>query len=240
MRRIIPLDVRGDFAITPVALWDGAELALVDCAFAQDVPHMAELLMQEGADLARLTGIVLTHCDGDHVGGLAELRRLYPSARVYASAEQAACIAGSRKHYRQAALELRLPSMPEEERAAALERIRTLQGLPRVPVDAVVRAGDVLPFCGGARVVDTSGHMPGHIAVYMETERTLITGDCLTAQNGRLLPPSVQYTLDMPLALARASALAKLPLDCVICYHGGPCTQGLAEALRGMAAPADR
>ena len=63
--------------------------------------------------------------------------------------------------------------------------------------------------------------MPGHIALYCKEERTLIAGDALTAEEGRLAGPNPRYTLDMEEGMETVRLLARLDLQTVLCHHGG-------------------
>ena len=38
---------------------------------------------------------------------------------------------------------------------------------------------DIFDWCGGLEVIETPGHMPGHISLYLKDSKTLICGDAL-------------------------------------------------------------
>lgn len=71
-------------------------------------------------------------------------------------------------------------------------------------------------------VISTPGHTPGHISLYLRREKTLIAGDALTAEDGRLMgPPPPPHTLDTTTAWQSVGRLAELDVERIVCYHGG-------------------
>lgn len=194
-------------------LWDEKELVLVDTGLPGQLEVIREALVREGFALEQLTRIMITHQDMDHIGGLPEL------------------IASSGGRVEVLAHEQGVPYLTGE-----IPLVKS--GKKAVPskVDTALQDGDVLPAAGGIQVVYTPGHTPDHISLYHIPSRTLISGDALVAQNGRLLPPMPQYTLDYSLALESVNKLAALDIATVIAYHGGVCTEKIREQLHDIAA----
>ncbi|KAI7258812.1 hypothetical protein KC345_g10474 [Hortaea werneckii] len=81
--------------------------------------------------------------------------------------------------------------------------------------------GQRLPWGGGAEVIHTPGHTPGHISLYIPQEKLLLAADELRVVEGRLAGPMESATPDMPLALQSLNKLSRLPVRNVLCYHGG-------------------
>lgn len=104
-------------------------------------------------------------------------------------------------------------------------------------VDRTIGDGEVLPYCGGISVIFTPGHTPGHVSLYHQPSKTLITGDALVAANGELLGPNPQATPDMEMALRSLKKFTEYDISTVICYHGGVYTNNpnarLAELANG-------
>jgi glyoxylase-like metal-dependent hydrolase (beta-lactamase superfamily II) len=157
-----------------------------------------------------LTRIVLTHHDIDHVGSLHALVQA-SGARVLAHEVEAPFIDGGERP-RFAAPEV-LERRPEMR--AVVERLRP------TPVDERLRDGARLDVAGGVRVIFTPGHTAGHICLYLERSRTLVTGDALTAGEGRLFGPNPSATPDMQSAASSVRKLAALDVAAIVCYHGG-------------------
>lgn len=81
--------------------------------------------------------------------------------------------------------------------------------------------GDVFDWGGGVEIIETPGHMPGHISIYIRESRTLIAGDALVIENNKIDIANPQYTLDMKEARNSIDKLLRYDIDKVICYHGG-------------------
>jgi glyoxylase-like metal-dependent hydrolase (beta-lactamase superfamily II) len=120
--------------------------------------------------------LLLTHPDGDHVAGTAEVLAAHPGARVLAGAA-----------------DLDLLGLPER---AVRERYARFSHVDDVPFDEVMtrrareRFGDGFPApepvtdgllldLGGRTVelIATPGHSPGHTAVWLAAERVLVAAD---------------------------------------------------------------
>jgi glyoxylase-like metal-dependent hydrolase (beta-lactamase superfamily II) len=88
-------------------------------------------------------------------------------------------------------------------------------------VDQELQDDTRLDLAGGVRVVFTPGHTPGHMCLYLERSKTLISGDALTASDGQLAGPNEGATQDMATASRSVQKLAALDVQTIVCYHGG-------------------
>ena len=81
--------------------------------------------------------------------------------------------------------------------------------------------------------METPGHSPGHVSLYLPDERLLLAGDALTAEDG-LDGPNPDFTPEMGRATRSLAALSDLDVDRVLCYHGGFVEEGTdrIEAIR--------
>ncbi len=207
------------------AMAEGSALALVDSGYPGQERLIIEALQEEGLDIGCLTGLVLTHQDVDHIGSAAALRNAARGrAAVYAHAAEFPYITGRLPLLKltDAAIEAALRSLPTDlpaDRRVALER--ALRNPPKVEVDIAVEAETALPLPGRPQVVRTPGRTPGHISLYFAEGSILVAGDCLFAENGRLLPPDPRLCADYAQALESVQKLASYNLRTVVCYHGG-------------------
>lgn len=80
---------------------------------------------------------------------------------------------------------------------------------------------ELLPWCGGIRVVATPGHTPGHISLYLPAEKTMVTGDAVVIEDGKLNLANPSYTLHMDDAVRSVRRLLDYDIRQLICYHGG-------------------
>ncbi len=224
--------------IYPAVLQEDQQLILVDCCAPGFLPHIRTALDEAGMSLDHITGVVITHHDYDHVGSLGEILRKHPAVKVYASEAQAPYIAKEKRSLRLAQLE-EMMQTASEDLQQEMERMRFLfSDVEPGRVDVVVEEGELLPWCGGAQVIATDGHMPGHISLYLPAHKTLIAGDALTGQNGRLALPSTQYTLDMPKAIQSVEKLLQYDIQRVICYNGGVFEGDIPGQIKALVAQA--
>lgn len=226
MNKIEVLEVCFEFnnqrdCLYPVILEDEKEMILIDCGYPGFLDNIEKAAAGKGIDIAKLTGIVITHHDFDHMGSLADFKRKYPRINVIASVDDEPYISGRKKSLRLQQAESIYDSLPEEEKSSAREFHRSLEAVESCSVDITLKDGDTLNYCGGIEVIATPGHMPGHISLYHRESRSVIAGDALVIDNGKLSIAMPQYTLDMVSAEKSAKKLLAYDADRIICYHGG-------------------
>jgi glyoxylase-like metal-dependent hydrolase (beta-lactamase superfamily II) len=196
------------FIAYPTVIWDDEHAIIVDTGIPGQLTTIREQLELHYFPFNRLSHVIITHQDRDHLGSLPEL------------------VTASEGRLKVLANELSAPYIQGE---TPLIKSGTIV-LP-THVDQQLKDGDILPLCGGIQVICTPGHTPDHISLYHLPSKTLITGDALTAQEGRINPPAGQHTADMVAALASVGKLAELDMETVICFHGGICTGDIKERL---------
>ena len=219
--------------IYPILFTDRDGTTLVDTGMPGQLPALLAAIDATGVSPASLRRIVLTHQDMDHIGNARELRSK-SGAAVLAHEEEVPYIQGEKRllKFDPSRLESMLASLPE----AARDSARALfSSPPSAHVDQYLHDGDVIPVGAGARVVYTPGHTPGHISLYVPTERLLIAGDGLRVESGQLLGPSEANTPDMERALLSVRKMAELEVETVVCYHGGPFGPGAGGRLKEIA-----
>lgn len=220
--------------IHPTLLYDDAHAVLIDVGMPRELQVLRSAIERAGVAFDRIDGIILTHQDIDHVGGIQDvLEALDKPVDVYAHAEDKPYIEGEKppiKMSRERVSQM-LDRVPEDIRKH-VEAI--FLNPPTAKVTKVVSDGDVLPFFGGVEVIFTPGHTPGHISLYHRPTKTLITGDAIVSEGGRLLGPNPQATPDMPSALESMKKFTKFDIAKVICYHGGLCDNHVNEQLREL------
>lgn len=113
-----------------------------------------------------------------------------------------------------------LESLPEERRKQ-MEMVIAASLKVRVNIDKTVEDGEVLPYCGGITVIFTPGHTPGHICLYLNESKTLISGDALNVIDHQLVGPTPEFAADIVVAKKSLTKLIQYDIETVICYHGG-------------------
>jgi glyoxylase-like metal-dependent hydrolase (beta-lactamase superfamily II) len=194
---------------------------LVDTGLPGQAEAIASALAEAGIGVRDLRRIILTHQDLDHVGSGAALVR-QSGARVFAHPADAPYVEG----------ELRPLKVTPEMLERRPQMREVLERLEPVRVDEYLEDGERLDLAGGTRVIFTPGHTPGHMSLYLERSKVLVTGDALTAEGGHLNGPNPSMTLDMRAAVQSIRSLADLEIDTIVCYHGGVVSEDANRQLR--------
>lgn len=209
--------------IHPTLLFDDNEAILVDVGMPGQLEAIQTAMEKAGVPFDHLKAVILTHQDIDHIGSIEQVLAA-KKVPVYAHALDKPYIEGDKEPIKmnRERIEQMLANLPEDVR----ERAKAMFGnVPTAKVDHTVEDGEVLPFFGGITVIFTPGHTPGHISLYHNATKTLITGDATVSQAGKILGPNEHATPDMPSALQSHKKFTAYDIDRVICYHGGLCTE---------------
>jgi glyoxylase-like metal-dependent hydrolase (beta-lactamase superfamily II) len=223
---------RTDLIIYPTLLKDDNELILIDCGYLDSVPKIENEMNKVQLSLNQLTKIIITHHDHDHMGALREIIERYPTVEILCSKEEAPYITGQRKSLRLQQAEAIQDTLPESEKEGGKLFQNFIASIQKVDNVTLISTGDILPFCGGIEVVDTKGHMPGHISLYVKMEKILIAGDALVIENEKLCMAMPQFVLNMQDAQASIRNLQNYDIQRIICYHGGCCDSNIKESLK--------
>lgn len=226
MGEIIVLEIKFNFgdkedAIYPAVLMDESEMILVDCGYTGFLPLIEKAFEEKGLDISRLTTVVITHHDHDHMGSLKALREKYPYIKIVADDMEAPYIMGEKKALRLEQAEVIQELLPEEEKAFGLAFCEMLRKVEPCPVDIIIKPGEELNWCGGCQIIDTPGHTAGHISLYMKEHKTIIAGDAAVLDNEKLIIANPQYAFDINAAEKSLKKLEKYDAHTYICYHGG-------------------
>lgn len=236
MNEVITLEVTFNFGggvntIHPVILKDEKEMILIDCGYKHFLSLIKKAAEERAINLNKLTKIIITHHDFDHMGSLAEFKREYSNLAIISSYDDEKYISGKVKSLRLQQAELLHDFLPQNEKKDAENFQKLLKSVECVKVDLMVKDKDILPWCGGVEVIATPGHMPGHISLYLKEFKTLISGDALVVENGELVIANPNYTLDMGEAKKSIEKLLNYDIEKIICYHGGIYTENIKASL---------
>jgi len=217
----LPYPMPGSKAkIHPVLTWDDINLVLIDTGFPQQGELFLKAIADAGHDPSKLTHIIITHQDLDHVGSMQELRKAVPGVKVLAHKDEAPYLDGRMTPAKLAPMVDKYDSLSPEEKEGvnqAKEMYKNLQ----VKFDQELQDKDVLPICGGIEVVHTPGHTPGHITLFLQQSRIMVTGDGANVTDGQISGPNPVHTLDMELATKSLCKIKEYPLAGIVAYHGG-------------------
>ncbi|MCC6148302.1 MAG: MBL fold metallo-hydrolase [Anaerolineaceae bacterium] len=207
--------------VYPTLLWDEQNIILVDCGFIGSLTIIEKELSQHGLSAERLTGLVLTHHDHDHMGAAAALKRVNPNLKIYASQAEAPYISAEEKPLRLCQAEEMQKNLPPEQQDFGKVFCDMLRRVEPILVDELLHDGDNMGWCGGCRIIATPGHTPGHISLLMEKDWIVITGDAMALEDGKPVIANPQFTLDIEQAESSMNKLLSLKANAYYCYHGG-------------------
>jgi glyoxylase-like metal-dependent hydrolase (beta-lactamase superfamily II) len=192
----------------PAAVETSKGLLLVDTGYPGLTDQIGANLADAGFDWGDVSGVLVTHQDGDHAGSLSTVVDR-TGAVVYAHEWCAPYVSGEK------------------------ELVKSTDSERYPPTEVDVELVDGVTFHTGAgpmEVVFTPGHAPGHVSLYLPDTGLLLAADALTAGQGTLQGPSERFTPDMRAALESVSGLATRAFDRTLCYHGGFVEEGADRA----------
>ncbi len=226
MNRIIVLDIKFKFGdvedtIHPTVLIDEQNMVLIDCGYTGFLPAIEKAMKEHNLYGEDLTHVLITHQDHDHMGALYKLKQKYPNIQVVASKKESRYISGKQKSLRLEQAEAMQAQLPQEQKAFGAEFCNILKNVQPVEVDLEVGDGELFDWCGGCTIIGTPGHTPGHISIFVNQKKVMITGDAAALENGALVIANPQYTLDIDEAEASLRKILTYEAKEIICYHGG-------------------
>lgn len=237
MERVFALDLQFhykglEFVVHPAAVQDESGLILADCGYPGQLFQLERQLELAGTSFHRVTKILITHHDHDHMGALSEIKERYPEVDIFCSAVQLPYVTGMKKSLRLCQAEMIFPNLPPEEKPAALEFQQFIASVKPVRDVLPLEPGAGIDCRCGIETVDTAGHMPGHMSFYIPGCKTLIAGDALVVEEGELRIAEPRYALDLKEALRAVERLCGYDIEKVICYHGGLFSGDVKDSLQ--------
>jgi glyoxylase-like metal-dependent hydrolase (beta-lactamase superfamily II) len=176
-------------------------LLLVDTGLPCSARRILGFIEGLGRQPWDLHDIVLTHCDIDHVGSVAELRAR-TGARVAIHELDAPVLSGEQ--------------LPQKGGIAMVAIYRLLRFRPVAP-DLLLRDGDTI---GGLKVVHVAGHTAGSIAL-ASVDGVVFSGDALRSdRHGNVLPPDPRLALDPAQATLSAELIKARHAGLLLTGHG--------------------
>lgn len=228
MKQIVPKLYHFDeLTYVNIFAWEWDEgVTLIDTGMPGSADRIKAALAAGGWPLYRLRRIIITHCDVDHVGSAAILKRATGAPVACHTVEKAWLEKPS----------LRQPSNPLLRPVAWLAQLAPPLRAEAVQPDELLVDGQEL--AEGLTVVHTPGHTPGHISLLDRKRRILIAGDCLGNRKGKLEVPPPVFTPDMKNAQRSVWKLAKKygdEIDVAVFGHGDPILSNAGARIKSLA-----
>ena len=171
---------------------------LVDTGWGKDLKTKGEALenlRKAGVAPEDVTDILLTHMDGDHIGGMLDNGKpVFPNATVWVSAPE---------------LEAWKNGNIKARGQDFLDFARAMVGAYQDKIRPFNFGEAILP---GVTAIDASGHTPGHTAYQIDSgdARMLIAGDLIQVAPVQLLQPELSSIYDMDPEMAAKRRLELL------------------------------
>jgi glyoxylase-like metal-dependent hydrolase (beta-lactamase superfamily II) len=181
---------------------DSGEITLIDAGLSGDHKKILNYLSKLGYPITKLQQILITHADGDHYGGVNGLRKSNNSLVVRSSIIEAQ------------AMENGVSSRTIAPKGFLGIFFKTASKIIRSDPTGVIgdlTPGMEIPIMGGLRVLDTSGHTPGHLSFFLKDHGILFAGDSILIRGHNLVPSTGANTWD--LEKARKAFENQLALD---------------------------
>lgn len=164
-----------------------------------------------GIDRRTLAWIVVSHCDVDHFGGIADARTTFPDARLIAHRLDTEAIADFRSYLRLRGRSFLEPYGLDDD-PAVLDWARSVAR--EAPLDGSVVGGEVIDLGGReVEVLHLPGHSPGHLGLRDRVTGTVLIADAAlgtaveNADGSGAFPPTYRHLGPYLITIARLQAM---------------------------------
>jgi glyoxylase-like metal-dependent hydrolase (beta-lactamase superfamily II) len=231
----------GSDLVNSYAVVGGGRLTLVDAGLPKESDVLIAQLDELGFGVGDVEALVLTHSDGDHIGGAARLAGAGVRVLIHRDDVPALRDPGPKPGEASPRHMLRYVLRPGFWRfMGGMARGGGAKPEP-VTTAETFGEGEVLDVPGHPRVIHTPGHTPGHVALAFGDAGALMVGDALCTRDpirGATGPhPMPRGTnVDNAAHITSIAKLAGAEADVVLAGHGDPFegtpTEASAQALR--------
>ena len=202
--------------VTAGYLIEGTAPVLIETGSQTSVPVLLAALAQIGVGPSELAGVAVTHIHLDHAGGVGDVARAFPSARVYVHEKGARHLADPTRLIDSAALVYGplLDSLYGRLDPTPPERLHVLDDGEEIEVGP----GRTLT------AVDSPGHAKHHVGLHDSLSGVLFAGDAVGVKlpDGGVLRPSTpppDFDLDQAIT-SLAKFAARRPSGIALAHYG--------------------
>ncbi len=200
------------------------ELTLVDTGLSGSSARLIDFIHSLGRSVEEVSLIIITHNHIDHVGGLAELRKL-TRAKVAAHKAEIDDSEGQSSYPKGIRRLLRIPPFSS---------LRSVFSVKPSEIDIRLEGGEVLKPLGGLKVIHTPGHTPGSISLFSSLNRLLIVSDALNEHRKTIRLPPKMVSTDLIQAIESVKTISQLDFD-ILCFgHGRPLTKDVGRKMQEL------
>jgi glyoxylase-like metal-dependent hydrolase (beta-lactamase superfamily II) len=215
---VVEIDTRlgGWEHLTAGYLLAGPAPVLVETGSQSSLAVLLESLAELGVGTEDLAGVAVTHIHLDHAGGVGDVARAFPNARVYVHERGARHLVDPRRLIASAAMVYgdRLDTLYGRLEPTAQERVTVLYD------------GEEVDLGGGRRLsaIDSPGHAKHHLGFLDSASGLLFAGDAVGVKlpgGTALRPATPPPDFDLELALASLQRFAAVrPVGIALAHYG--------------------
>jgi glyoxylase-like metal-dependent hydrolase (beta-lactamase superfamily II) len=162
-------------------------LVLIDTGLKGSRARILRAIQEAKSTPADLKSILITHADGDHYGGLADLQQ-DTHAMAYANPIEAEAVRAGRSSR---------PLNPGGIQKVLFGLVAPLFKSQAGRIDAALAEGQEFGVLGGLKVIATPGHTPGHTSLFSPSSGVLFAGDSIQIVDGKPRPSGAGNTWNM-------------------------------------------
>lgn len=195
----------------------GDGLVLIDTGMPGNAGNITSCVRGTlGKEPSNIHTILLTHFHIDHIGNVAELRRI-TNAQVAIHEADAPYLSGEKP-------------MPMPKKRSLLRKILRffIRAAPVKP-DLILHDGDTI---AGFTCVHTPGHTPGSTCFHDPERKVIFVGDAIVTPGGAIHGPVDEFSLDAARGRVSLNKIANLDFDILLSGHGEPVRPGAAARVR--------
>lgn len=212
----------------PVLLSDKKNLILVDTSYAGFLPLIEEAIADVGEDITRLSTIILTSSELDHIGAVPEFLEKYPDVKVWATEQERRYLEKERIPKTISTLMLRTGLSHEQFEEPIASYAKMLFDLPAIHVDEIVKSRDFKHIVGGLEIIGEAYQT----MLYADEDKLLIAGDVFKiGEDGTLQIGDIGYGLSIKDLMELLNYISSFDIEAISCFHGGLYTENVKEKL---------
>lgn len=190
-----------------------AGVLLYDTGIDGTIPrHVLPVLETIGRSAAEVIAVVVSHCDVDHFGGVADAREAFTGARILAGARDLPLIESYDRYLAERARGF-FATYGWDEDPEVLTWCRSVTRAG--PLDGATRDGDLIDLGAGrvVEILDVPGHSLGHVAADLPWADAVLVGDAVLAASVDLadgtpaFPPTYRHVDEYLATVARLETL---------------------------------
>jgi len=209
--------------VNVVFLGTPTDWVLVDTGMPKCGPEILSVAQDKFGAKTNPRCIILTHGHFDHVGGIVHLLETW-NVPVYAHSQEFPFLNGQQSY----------PEPDPTVEGGLVAKMASLYPYEPIDISPVLKAlpeDQSVPHLPGWKWIHTPGHAPGHVALFRESDRALVSADAVVTvkqdslyrvlmQKEEVNGPPVYFTIDWKAAKESVQRLADLNPQWLIPGHG--------------------